>query len=224
MFKKIILASAFALSFCGASELEFSRELSEDIVAKEFQSRIYIDGANKSMERLKEGYDSFLKYLKDKGSVCEGGEYAITPNYNYDNNKREFGGYNGRLELFCKFADVERFDEVLELVDAVLDKDTFKISMMPIKAYISEAQLSSSIKRLERKMINEGRGYLEDLNATLDLNCKIKSLKLQTQDGFIPLYRSEMGIDMMKSSSTQTPIEPKKNIRIRGDFTLYCEE
>ena len=223
--KRVIILISICLSHLfGASELEFSRNVSQDISAEEYETKISIQGEAKTLERIKGNFDSLLKYLKDNESICEGGEYSIYPQHRYSDNIREFIGYSGYLELQCRFKDGQKYDDSLALIDAILDKEVFSVSVLPLKPYISSSQLDNTIKILERRIILEAREYIQELNNTIGLNCTIKNIKFFSQDSspMYATYRSE-AFDSMAKTSTELPINPKKTIPLRGDFVLSCE-
>ncbi len=212
-------------TFVWATEIEYSREVSGEITAKSFESKIVIEANEKSFEFIKKGFDSLLEKLKAQQSVCAGGEYSLYPNYKYDKGEREFIGYLGRIEFDCKFETADTFDDAVETMESALDKEVFKIRILPIKPFIPDVDYKKEVEALEKTVIKKSVQYAKELENEFGFKCEHKNIRLYSQEINIPYraYDTSAEITLKVASPTQIPIEPKKSVNVRGDFVLKCE-
>ena len=203
--------------------IEKNKIFEKVVVSKTMQATFSLSGKNKHQNILEHSIKMVSDIAKKGG--CYGGEYRVRPNYIYDKNIQIMDGYSTYVNFKCEFSDNKLYEKVLDNIKKV---DTLTLSQGEIKYFLSDKKKESTIENLELKALDYGTKYSKMLDENLEeyKNCMIAKLSFREET-----FHNPTNLRMMKSTQQSdestivtTPIDNKKSVSLRGNYTFKCEK
>lgn len=207
MTKKFLFIAAFSSVSLFANEMLIKQNVSIDakISPTTYFSNIQVIGNDKLRKEknlslkdknsLIKTFNSLNDFIKNS-EICKGGNFSITPFYEYKDNKKEQTGFESNYHLDCEFKEeaTEDFNTILDFIQKETQENPYLIFPIPkITKNIKEEDLKALDDTLNQKLIQKANAMALEYSKILNKKCLIKEITLgeDTQIENPILYRTQ---------------------------------
>lgn len=211
----------FSCVFASATEIRFQQQFESTIPPDTMQSSISISLRNSDQSEIKRFFDKLLQQAKSKQTACKGGQYSISPRYDYRSSPSKFIDYEGRISFSCEFTDTAAFDRSLKVIRQNTDSKIHRITQGQIQWISSSNKVESAIGLLRLSALEYGKAQAAQLTSVMGRTCTFSSIDLnQNRSPVRPMMRAAA---MTESDVvTEAPIQSGQDIRISATYQFDC--
>ncbi|PLX67938.1 MAG: hypothetical protein C0603_07435 [Denitrovibrio sp.] len=165
---------------------------------------------------MEEYVNIFNKYSK----ICTSNSYSVSPEYVYNNNKREIIGYKSYMNIPCQFKSMKLFNELLSSITSDSNPIKADIILSSVNWVISSELQSSLNSQLKIDAIKQAGVTAKQMGESLGSECSI--LKVSFLNGVYspsqPLFESAK----LASVNVSQPNQSDKSVSITAKYKLKC--
>lgn len=218
--KKVITLSLITLNILFANEfsVEKSKEFSIEATPTIMETTFSISKHFMSYNSIQKTFNEIVEDIK-KEQICKGGQYSISPHYNWDKNKRVFDGYDGRVSFKCQFKASDEFNKILKNID----NKAIEFSLSPIQWKIEDKEQTILERSVEKQALHYVKDEAKFLSHELNASCKITNISFNKSNQFNPqpMAYAEQNL-MMSKSITTSPIKENLKITQKVAYKFSC--
>ena len=219
---KLLLPILLATSL-SAYTINFDKPFEIGIQPDTLMTHVTISTQKSTEKEVLEKLTSFSTYISGYLDVDKkGGNYAIHPEYKYENNKRYKNGYRGNMNYQISAKKSEAVNTfIANLHDKKKDYDV-DISLSSVSWELSQKQKEGQLDKLRLDAIIWINAYAKELSLELKTMCKVTKISLNAPSFHYPQPRM-MEAKALIADAAPTPEQDDQKITINPYFEVECK-
>ena len=216
---------AFAQMNITANE-QVSSELTPDVL----RVQISFEEADKNSNVIKEHLNALVATLKSfdtKGEFCRGGGYFLSPQYSYKDQKQTFIGYSGQLSFGCEFDGIERYNALLQKIDAS-KAHSVRMNQGALSWVTSDKAQDLARLTLRLELLKIAQGQAKTFSKEMHLQCSVNSVAFEGAQPMHPMM-STMRLKTFSSPKnesvpTEEPLQRNEILTLTATVNYTCSD
>ena len=239
---RFLLLAGILLNIILANDLTISKRFttSKEIEPKFLFANIEIDSSSKlrnigelkntDREKITNSLNTIINEAQ-KGKVCKGGSFSITPIISYDNDKRKTIGQNVNFSLNCKFLieDLKSYNNLLSNINNIIEQNNLLSLPQPSIDYkITEDEIEQTKEALFDSFLGQITTIENKYSTLLNRKCKGSNINYEENLRASPITFRAMALaadstNKIEASTAAAPIMNTTRIAIDIMMQINCK-
>jgi len=162
-----------------------------------------------------------IKRIDSAGRHCGGGGYQITPRYSYKDQKQEFVGYSGSLNVSCEFDSIDQYNALNGAIDRVIAPEVRK-RLGSLQWRVSAKKEETAQEELRTALLRKAEHSAERFSQATRMKCAPVSIRIGSAPAPVPIMVRSMA--MGESVPTESPIQSDGDAVLEGSVDYNCTQ
>lgn len=207
----------------GQMNITAQERVSQILTPDVLQGNIGFEEENKNSSIIKEHLNALVAEIKKndpESTMCRGGGYYLSPRYSYKDQKQEFIGYSGNLNIGCEFSSIEQYNALMKNIEKVKNPSV-RTTQGALEWRLSAKVQERSRYELRSKLLQMAQTQAKAFSKETQMSCHVQSV---TFEGSIQERPYMMKTMAMASAPTESPIQNNETSSLEATVNYLCSD